>query len=104
VANLESLKTKREAITKFMKVLAKSIDWAYSNPKVYQHYAEIAKVTPDVAKRSVEDFYPKHALQLTEIRGLQKTLDEALQYKRISEKKTEKDAAGMFDIVYKPGK
>jgi NitT/TauT family transport system substrate-binding protein len=65
-------------------------------------YAEIAKVTPAVAKRSVEEFYPKSALQISEVRGLQKTLDEALQYKRITEKKTEKDAAGMIDIVYKP--
>jgi len=104
VANLESLKTKREAITKFMKIVAKSIDWAYSgDPEVYKMYGEIAKVSPEVAKRSVEEFYPKSSLQLGEIRGLQKTLDEALQYKRITEKKTEKDAAGMIDIVYKPG-
>jgi len=104
VANLESLKTKREAITKFMKIVAKSIDWAYSgDPEVYKMYGEIAKVPPEVAKRSVEEFYPKSSLQLGEIRGLQKTLDEALQYKRITEKKTEKDAAGMIDIVYKPG-
>jgi NitT/TauT family transport system substrate-binding protein len=104
VANLESLKTKREAITKFMKIVARSIDWAYSgDPEVYKMYGEIAKVSPEVAKRSVEEFYPKSSLQLGEIRGLQKTLDEALQYKRITEKKTEKDAAGMIDIVYKPG-
>ena len=104
VANLNSLKTKREAITKFMKIVAKSIDWAYSgDPEVYKMYGEIAKVSPEVAKRSVEDFYPKAALQMGEIKGLQKTLDEALKYKRISEKKTEKDAAGMIDIVYKPG-
>jgi len=104
VANLNSLQTKREAITKFMKIVARSIDWAYSgNSEVYKMYGEIAKVSPEVAKRSVDDFYPKSALQLGEIRGLQKTLDEALEYKRITEKKTEKDAAGMIDIVYKPG-
>jgi NitT/TauT family transport system substrate-binding protein len=105
VANANSLKTKREAITKFMQIVAKSIDWAYSgDPEVYKMYGEIAKVSPEVAKRSVDDFYPKAALQIGKIEGLQKTLDEALQYKRINEKKTEKDAAGMIDIVYKPGK
>jgi NitT/TauT family transport system substrate-binding protein len=104
VANLESLKTKRDAITRFMKVYAKAIDWAYSNPKVFQYYAEIAKTTPEVAKRSVDEFYPKAGLQIAEIRGLQKTLDEALQYKNLSEPKTVKDMAGLFDIVYKPGK
>lgn len=105
VANLNSLKTKREAITKFMKVLTETIDWAYKgdpNPEAMKMYAEIAKVSAAAATRTVKDFYPKSALQMEEIRGLQKTLDEALQYKRISGKKTEKDAAGMIDIVYKP--
>jgi NitT/TauT family transport system substrate-binding protein len=102
VANLNSLRTKREAISKFMRIIAESIDWAYSDPAAYVMYGEIAKVTPAVAKRSVEEFYPKSALQMGEIRGLQKTLDEALQHKMITEKKTEQDAAGMIDIVYKP--
>ena len=104
VANANALKTKREAITKFMKVVSKAIDWAYSgDPEVYKMYGEIAKISPAVAKTTVEEFYPKSALQMTKIEGLQKTLDEALKYKRIKEKKTVKDAEGMIDIVYKPG-
>jgi NitT/TauT family transport system substrate-binding protein len=105
VANLNSLKSKREAVTKFMKIVADTIDWCYqggTNPECMKMYAEIAKVSDAVATRSVKDFYPKASLQIGEVRGLQKTLDEALQYKRVSEKKTEKDAAGMIDIVYKP--
>ena len=47
-----------------------------------------------MAKRSVDEFYPKAALQLTEIRQLQKTLDEAYQFKRLTEKKTEKEGKG----------
>ncbi len=104
VANANALKTKREAITKFMKVVSQAIDWAYSgDPEVYKMYGEIAKISPAVAKKTVDEFYPKSALQLTKIEGLQKTLDEALKYKRITEKKTVKDAEGMIDIVYKPG-
>ena len=44
------------------------------------------------------------AFQLGTVHGLQKTLDQAFYYKRISEKKTEKDIAGLIDIVYKPKK
>ncbi|MPZ56448.1 MAG: PhnD/SsuA/transferrin family substrate-binding protein [Rhizobiales bacterium] len=105
VANLNSLNSKRDAITKFMKIVAETIDWCYeggANPECMKMYAEIAKVPVPVATRTVKDFFPKSALQISEVKGLQKTLDEALQYKRITEKKTEKDAAGMIDIVYKP--
>jgi NitT/TauT family transport system substrate-binding protein len=90
-----------------MRVIAETIDWCYeggTNPECMKMYAELAKVSVPVATRSVKDFYPESSLQLTEVKGLQKTLDEALQYKRITEKKTEKDAVGMIDIVYKPGK
>lgn len=104
VANANSVKTKRAALTKFMKVLSKAIDWAYSGkPEVYEMYGKIAKVSPAVAKRSVEDFYPKSSLQLGKIEGLQRTLDEALKFKRVTEKKTVKDAAGLIDILYNPG-
>jgi NitT/TauT family transport system substrate-binding protein len=101
VANLNSLKTKRDAITKYMKAIDEAIDWAYSDPKAMEFYAKVAKVPVSVAKRSVDEFFPKAAFQLGTVHGMQKTLDEALEYKRISEKKTEKDVAGLIDIVYK---
>jgi NitT/TauT family transport system substrate-binding protein len=110
VANLNSLKTKREALTKFMKVVAETIDWCYAgpngapNPDCMKMYAEIAKVPVEVATKTVKDFFPKSALQIPEIEGLQKTLDEALQYKRVTEKKTVDQAKGMIDILYTPKK
>jgi NitT/TauT family transport system substrate-binding protein len=104
LANVNVLNTRRDAVTRFMQVYGETIDWAYSNPKSIDYFAEDAKVTRDVAQKSVDDFYPKSALQLTEIRGLQQTLDEALETKRLTERKTPADMAGLFDILYKQGK
>lgn len=101
LANLNSLKTKRDAITRFMRVYAETIDWAYSDPKAMDYFAAEAKVTRDIAKKSVDDFYPKSALQINEMRDLQRTLDEAFENKRLTERKTPPDMAGMFEIVYK---
>ena len=39
------------------------------------------KVTPDIAKQAVNDFYPKSAMQLGEIRDLERSLNDALEYK-----------------------
>ncbi|MBI3434528.1 MAG: ABC transporter substrate-binding protein [Proteobacteria bacterium] len=104
VANLESLEKKRAAITTFMRVVAQTIAWSYANPKAIDYFAEAAKVSRDVAKRSVDEFYPQSALQVGEIRGLQRTLDEAYDYKRLVERKSERQMQGLFDIVYKPAK
>jgi NitT/TauT family transport system substrate-binding protein len=104
LANVNSLKTKRASIVKFMEVIQKSIDWAYTNPKAIEIFAKNMKVTTDIAKKSVDDFYPKSAMQIGEIRDLERSLKDALDYKFIASPKTPKDVAGLFDIVYKPAK
>jgi NitT/TauT family transport system substrate-binding protein len=102
LANTNSLKTKRETIAKFMRVIHKSIDWGYSNPQAIEIFARNMKVTPDIAKQAVDGYYPKSAMQLGEIRDLDRSLKDALEYKFIPAAKTPKDIAGLIDIVYKP--
>ena len=102
LANVNSLKTKREAIIKFMQVIEKSIDWAYTNPQAIEIYAKNMKVTPEIAKEAVDGFAPKSAMQIGEIKDLERSLQDALDFKFIASPKTPADIAGLFDIVYKP--
>jgi len=102
LASVSSLKTKREAITKFMQVIQKSIDWAYTNPQAIEIFAKNMKVTPEIAKQAVDGFFPKSAMQLGEIKDLDRSLQDALDFKFIPSPKTPQDIAGLFDIVYKP--
>ena len=102
IANTEILNKRRAAITKFMEVYAKSIDWAYSNPQAIEIFAKNMKVPVAVAKQAVDEFYPKSAMQMGEIRDLDRTLKDALDAKFIPSPKTAKDVEGMIDIVYKP--
>ncbi len=41
IANVESLKTKRAAITRLMQVYDEAIKWAYANPKSIDYFAEV---------------------------------------------------------------
>ena len=50
----------------------------------------------------MDEFYPKSAMQIAEIRDLERSLKDALDYKFIAAPKTPQDIAGLFDIVYKP--
>ena len=102
LANVNSLKTKRETIAKFMEVIQKSIDWAYKDPKAIEIFAKNMKVTPEIAKKAVDEFYPKSAMQLGEIRDLERSLQDALDFKFIASPKKQADVAGLIDIVYKP--
>jgi NitT/TauT family transport system substrate-binding protein len=98
-ANENSLKTKRDLFVKFSQAYVKSLEWAYANDKALDYFAEAAEVPKDVAKESREQFYPQAALQPFEIRGLDTSLKQALEFKFIPKAMTEKDVAGLFDIL-----
>jgi NitT/TauT family transport system substrate-binding protein len=102
VANANALKEKRDAITRFVKVLSRSIDWAYSDPKAIDNYAEIAKVPRALAQQTRDEFFPKEGLQLAEVKGLDLTLKQALEFKYITAPMSVADAQGMLDILYRP--
>ena len=102
VANANALKEKRDAFVRFMKALSKSIDWAYSDPGAIDNYAEIAKVPRALAQQTRDDFFPKEALQLAEVKGLDVTLKQALEFKYITTPMSVTEARGMIDILYRP--
>ena len=104
LAGADALTRKRGAITRLMQVYDKAIQWSYANPKAIDYFAETAKVPRDIARQAVAEFYPREALQTGEIKGLDLTLKDALQYKYISSPMTPKDVAGLIDIVYKPSR
>jgi NitT/TauT family transport system substrate-binding protein len=99
VANANALKQKREAFVKYVKALGRAVDWAYSSPDSVANYAAIAKVPVDQARMTREEFYPKEALQLAEIKGLDITLQQALDFKYITKPMTKDEAAPLFDLL-----
>ncbi len=103
VANANALKERRDAITRFIKVLARSIDWAYSDDRSIDTYAEMAKVPRALAQRTRDEFYPKASLQLAEVKGLDLTLKQALEFNYITAPMSVQDAQGMLDLLYQPG-
>jgi NitT/TauT family transport system substrate-binding protein len=99
VANANALKEKRDAFVRYVKALGRAIDWAYSSPDAPANYAAIAKVPVDQARITRDDFFPKESLQLAEVRGLDTTLRQALDFKYVTKPLTPQDVAGLFDML-----
>jgi NitT/TauT family transport system substrate-binding protein len=104
VANANALKQKRDAFVRYIKAISRAIDWAYSAPGAIDNYAEIAKVPRALAQRTRDEFYPKASLQLAEVKGLDVTLRQALEFKYITSPLSVADAQGLLDILYQPEK
>jgi NitT/TauT family transport system substrate-binding protein len=105
VANANALKTKRDAFVRYIRALGRAIDWAYSGDAAIDAYAALADVPRGFALRTRDEFFPKESLQLTEVRGLDLTLKQALEYKYITAPLSVADVQkGLIDILYAPPK
>lgn len=85
VVNADFLSAKRDAATRFMQVYADTIDWMYENQDAaLARYAAANKIDAEVARNAL-DFYPRAALAVAPIAGLDKSIAQAVEYKRLSE-------------------
>jgi len=101
VTRADILQKKRDLLAKFLKVYQRAVDWAYQDDRSLTYYAEANKVTVDLAKRTRE-FYPKDALQIAQVKGLELTLRDAADQKYTAKLLEPKDVSGLFDLLYKP--
>jgi NitT/TauT family transport system substrate-binding protein len=102
IANADMLAKRRDAVTRFMRAYARTLDWAYHDPKAIDYFAEMTKVPRAQAQKARDEFYPKEAMQIAEVKGLDLTLKQAYDYKRIPSPMTPSQVEGLIDIVYKP--
>jgi len=101
VTRADILQQKRQLLARFLKVYSRAVDWAYADDRSLTYYAEAAKIPPSIAARTRE-FFPKEALQVGEIKGLDATLRDAATYKYTATQLAPKDVEGLFDILYHP--
>jgi NitT/TauT family transport system substrate-binding protein len=99
VVREDTLNTKRDALTRFTRAYNKAVDWSYSDPKALEFYATENKVPLALAQKMLE-FYPRPALTVGKIQGLDLSLRDALGMKYIPAAMNPDDIKGLFDLVY----
>ncbi len=94
IANADALKNRQAVIKRFMQAYAETIDYMYSdNPQALADYAEFAKITPALAKRVRDEFFPRSILQMSEIKGLDALLADAVALKYAPKELTKEQVA-----------
>jgi NitT/TauT family transport system substrate-binding protein len=102
VANANALKQKRDAFVRYMRAISRAIDWAYQGDAGIDAYAAYAKVPRALAQRTRDEFYPKESLQLAEVKGLDLTLKQAVEFKYVSAPMSAAEVQGkLIDILWK---
>jgi len=81
VVNADALKTKREAIMRFVDGYREAADWMYADPKAFELYAAKIKSTVELVKQSAEQFQPKQTLQSDTMADLEGANRDAVKLK-----------------------
>ncbi len=102
VANLAFLTAHRDLLVRFVRAYQNSLDWSFSDPKAIDYFAAGKAVSRDLAQEAFR-YYAKSDEQPYEIKGLQRTLSDAYEFKRIPKPMTPDEVKGLFDIIKPAG-
>jgi NitT/TauT family transport system substrate-binding protein len=98
IVNADALKSKHDAITRFVDAYRESVDWMYSDPKAIKMYADKVKSPEDVIKKSIQEFHPKAAMQTDEMKDLDGIQRDAVKLKFIDKPLTKEQLAEFLQI------
>ena len=98
IANAQSLKDKKDAITRYMKAYRETIDCMYNDPKCIKIYSEWLKITEAKAKRTRDGFFPRPAVEPDKITGLDTIVKDAVKLKFTAKELTKEQLADLIQI------
>ena len=98
LVNANALKSKHDAITRFMQGYREAVDWMYSDPKAVEMYS--AKIHKPVAllKESMAKYQPKEALQTDHFADLDGAIRDAVKLKFLEKPLTKEQIAELIQI------
>lgn len=98
IVNANSLKTKHDAIMRFMAAYREAVDWMYSDPKAVEMYSAKMKLPIAMLKQSMAKFQPKEALQTDKMADLDGIIRDAVKLKFLDKPLTKEQIAELIQI------
>lgn len=96
IANAGDLARRREVYARFLLAYGEAIDWMYADDKAVAAFAGWAAISPAMARRVRDDFYPKEMLQLGRVMGLKDMIEDAIAFRYLAQPLT---AAQVAELV-----
>ncbi|HZQ13604.1 MAG TPA: ABC transporter substrate-binding protein [Pseudolabrys sp.] len=98
IVNANALKTKHDAIMRFMQGYREAVDWMYSDPNAVEMYSKKMNLPVDLLKESMAKFQPKEALQTDKMADLEGAVRDAVKLKFLEQPLTKEQLAELIQI------
>jgi NitT/TauT family transport system substrate-binding protein len=98
IVNANALKTKHDAIVRFMDAYREAVDWMYSDPKAVEMYSVKIHRPIDMLKESMAKFQPKETMQSDKFADLDGAIRDAVKLKFLEKPLTKEQIAELLQI------
>jgi NitT/TauT family transport system substrate-binding protein len=79
VANAALVQSQQPAVERFMQAYRETIDWMYTDPAVFRHYADFMRIGEETMRHARDEFHPKATLDPDVIHGIDAIKAEAIR-------------------------
>ena len=83
IANAGELAQRKDVFVRFMRAYREALDWVYSTPEGLKAYAAWSNINAATAKRALQEFLPKEAVNPDRLSGLDDIVAVAVTFKYI---------------------
>ena len=94
----DKLKTRKDAIDRYMQAYRETVDYMYTNPDGLKQFAEWLNISPETAKRTRDEFFPREAVDPDNIKGIDKIVQDSVVFKFASAPLTKEQLADLIQI------
>lgn len=98
IVNADALKSKRDAIMRFVQGYREAVDWMYADPKAIELYAQKMRLDQGLIADSVKQFHPKEAMQTDAMKDLDGIQRDAVKLKFIDAPLSKEQLAELIQI------
>jgi NitT/TauT family transport system substrate-binding protein len=96
--NLNTLKTRKDVVDRYMQAYRETVDFMYTNPEAIKIYSEWLKISPELAQRARDEFFPRAAIEPDKIIGLDKIVKDAVAFKYSTAPLTQEQLTELIQI------
>jgi NitT/TauT family transport system substrate-binding protein len=84
IANATELKQRHAVLVRFMRAYREALAWVYATPEGLKAYAAWASISEATARRALQEFLPKAAVDPDRISGIDDVMADAVAFKYIT--------------------
>ena len=99
IVNENFLEENPDVVRRFLEAYQETLEWAYGGDEALRKWAEMNDLTLEEARSARDRGYPREALQLHPIQGMDLNIQEAVENDRLEEPLSEERVSEMLSIA-----